>query len=263
MTSRRISLIIVGIIGLAAVGGAFAAAGLVPSELNDGVGTGDVPPNQPTEDRAPNEEDDRSPDADRPGEHTMIVSTANSLTVTASEGQVIRGKTSLDRGTNLTVRALSENSSQPFLKSNETVVEDDGTFRVTYNFSMIKPGTEFLTEVRHDGQVVANKTGSVTAPPDNSASLEYEGSRLFLGSTTEEVVDGSTDLPSGSKIAVRLHGSGDQVFLKQRTTTVAENGSFAVSFDLSDIEEGVTFRVAVRHDGERLTYTTGEITQSE
>lgn len=263
MTSRRISLILVGIIGLAGITGAFAAAGLVPSDMNDGAGAGDVPSSQQTENPAPTEEDDRSSDADPAGEHTMIVSTSKSLTVTALEGQVIRGKTSLDPGTDLTVRALSENSSQPFLKSNETVVEEDGTFRVTFNFSKIKPGIKFRTEVHRNGQVLANRTAEVTAPPDNSASLNYEGSRLFLQSTTEEEVEGSTDIQPGSEIAVRIHGSGDQAFLKQRTATVTENGSFAVTFDLSDIEEGVTFRVAVRHDGERLTYATGEIFHPE
>lgn len=263
MTSPRLSLIIVGIIGLAGLAGAFAAAGLVPSDMNDGVGAGDTPSSQQTDDPVPNEEGDRSTDADRSGDHTMIVSTSKSLTVTASEGRVIRGKTSLDPGTDLTVRALSENSSQPFLKSSETVVEEDGTFRVTFNFSMIEPGIEFRIEVHHDGQVLANRTAEVTAPPDNSASLNYEGSRLVLGSTTEEVVDGSTDLPPGSEIAVRIHGGGDQAFLQQRPATVAENGSFAVTFDLSDIAEGATFRVAVRHDGERLTYATGEISHSE
>ncbi|WP_255195084.1 BGTF surface domain-containing protein [Halorarius litoreus] len=86
--------------------------------------------------------------------------TGERITVQNTTGQTVRGATSLDPGTNVTVRARSSGSS-PFLKSTVATVRENGTFVATFDFSGVDPGTEFTVTAHHAGDTV-ERSGAVT-----------------------------------------------------------------------------------------------------
>lgn len=257
-----VALIVVAI-GLTGLVAAFAPAGLspnasapadAPAESTSAV-PGDTTAGAPAD-------DDGNPYSDAEiAEHTRIVSSTKPLTVTAADGEVIRGMTPLAAGTELTVRVRSDVSAQPFVRSVETTVEDDGTFRGTFDLSTASPGTEISVAVHHDGRELARRTAVVEAAVDGTA-LDYDGDRLTVRNEPGQLIRGTTDLEPGTEVRVRLHSGGDQAFVKQRMATVRDDGRFAASFDFTDIEPGMTFRISVAHDGDRLTYVTGEVAGS-
>ncbi|WP_255150010.1 BGTF surface domain-containing protein [Halorarius halobius] len=181
------------------------------------------------------------------------------IQVRAASEQVVRGETSLEPGTTVTVRLRSAGSDHPFLLSEDATVAEDGTFRATFNLSETDAGQTFDAAAIHDGETLARSNGTITEAPSETASLEYEGDAVTLRSATGQTVSGTTSLDAGQHVAVRMHGSGESPFLKSQSATVTDDGTFSVAYNMSGVDEGSQFRVVVVHDGERLTYAPGEV----
>lgn len=86
----------------------------------------------------------------------------NVLTLRSQPNQVVKGASTLPEGATLVVRLRSSNSERPFIKSNETTVDVDGAFRVTFDLSDIPPGTTVRAVALYDGTELATTTGIVT-----------------------------------------------------------------------------------------------------
>lgn len=185
----------------------------------------------------------------------------------ATSGQVVRGETPLSPGTGLTVRVLAA-AGNPFVRSAAATVGGDHSFNATFDLSGVSPGTEVRVLVVHDGEELANVTAEVVAPegatptPGTATELDYEGDALALQSGAGQVVSGTTALPAGTEVVVRLQGSGGQAFVRQATATVREDGTFRATFDLSGIDPGASFTVTVVSDGEVLAEAAGEVVES-
>lgn len=220
---------------------------------------------------------------------TRLATENGTVTLRAAPDQTVSGRTDLAAGTTLSVRVQSESPSTPFLRTAETTVTEDGTFAVTVNLSQVTDQPTFSVSVRHTDETVATTTGQVvgeaTSPlsesdPDESdrepvdtegsndaqsranTSFVVDGEQLTLESAPAARLQGETDLAAGTTVSVRLRSSSqDHPFLRSQETTVAENGTFAVTFDLSTIESGTTFEASARADGEDLVTRTGTVTE--
>lgn len=85
------------------------------------------------------------------------------------------------------------------------------------------------------------------APPNGPAVL----------ATDSVAVEGRTSFPPGSPVSVRLS-------LPEETRTadaVVRNGSYAATFDLSDVPNGTAYDLAVRHGARTYASTTGVVRQ--
>jgi hypothetical protein len=99
-----------------------------------------------------------------------------------------------------------------------------------------------------------------TALAAASASLDREGDSLTLRAESGRAVSGSTSLPADAGVSVRLRGQGEEVFLKSKATTTADDGSFEVTVDLSGVDAASAgpVTVAAIHDGTTLTTTEAQ-----
>jgi PGF-CTERM protein/surface glycoprotein (TIGR04207 family) len=124
---------------------------------------------------------------DDEGEETFVEFNANEVDaevdepfdVSQAEGQTISGTTNIAPGTELTVRVRSDDVNPSFLKTASSVVQSDGTYSATFDFSEQSVGDEYDIQVNgfiyddgpteEDGTVVeavATDTDTDTATPE-------------------------------------------------------------------------------------------------
>ncbi|WP_137283230.1 BGTF surface domain-containing protein [Halorussus salinisoli] len=191
------------------------------------------------------------------------------LTLQSGPGQAIRGRTNLQAGTKLSVRVESE-SGKPFLMTDETVVDQNGTFRTVVDLSDVPPGTEFTVTVHRDGTDLTATEGTVVECTDacegqstddaaTETAFTFAGDRLALQSGPGRAVTGRTELPAGTELGVRLESEGEPKFYKSSTVTVDSEGRFRAVFDLWDLPPGTEFRATVDRDDVDLATTKGTV----
>lgn len=98
-----------------------------------------------------------------------------------------------------------------------------------------------------------------TADAAETPRFVHDGEQLTLEPASGQTIRGETDLEGGTELSVRVRSSGENPFLRSRPTTVDEDGTFEVTFDMSDVPEGTTFEVTAHRNGTRLAATTGEV----
>jgi PGF-CTERM protein len=105
--------------------------------------------------------------------------------------------------------------------------------------------------------------GSGPAAQENATvSLRYQGDGPTFRPTAGQTVRGETTLSPGTELTVRLRSSGaETAFLRSQSTTVAENGTFAVSFDLRDLQDAsdTVVTVTVRASGQQQAQVDGRL----
>lgn len=104
-------------------------------------------------------------------------------------------------------------------------------------------------------------TDSPTPTPREGTYLRYDGDAVTVESAAGQELAGETDLPDGSELAIRLRASGDNPFLKSKQVTV-EDGSFAATFDMSEVPAGTEFEITVRHDGSAVAEASGDVVEN-
>lgn len=82
--------------------------------------------------------------------------------------QTIRGETTLEPGTNLSLSVEGEN----FYMSQVVTVTDRGTFEGTFDFSTKAPGEELEITLRHGRTTLAETTGEIEPCPDGCETTE-------------------------------------------------------------------------------------------
>lgn len=97
------------------------------------------------------DEDGATSDADG----ATLVYEGEELTLENTGNATVRGETTLEPGTALTVRIRSTSEGQRFLRSNEVLVTEDGTFETAFNLTGVTPGATFSLVVRGaEGELV-------------------------------------------------------------------------------------------------------------
>jgi hypothetical protein len=253
------------VVGVAAVTGAIAIDGSpAPTQAN----TTDDPTATPA-----------------PVDGTVIDSDNETLRLDAAEGQVVSGRTDIAAGENLTIRLQSvDNASTAFLINTETTVSEDGRYRTTVDLSGITDQPAFELRVRHDGDVVANRSGQVvgnaTDPvgdddyeayepvgndsetPTADASFVVEGDQLTLPATADATVDAEADLDAGTTVDVRLRSTNASApFLRVEEATVNDDGTLSATFNMSATEPGDEFEASIYNNGSTLTTEPGVVAE--
>lgn len=92
-------------------------------------------------------------------------------------------------------------------------------------------------------------------------SLATANETVRVHGTADATVGGNTTLDTGRELTVRIRSTAETNprFFKSNTTTVEQDGRFAVEFDLSDYSAGDTFTVAVLHNGSRVAEADGRV----
>ncbi len=200
------------------------------------------------------------------GEGTHVVSDGDRLVLESGPGRAIRGRTDLPAGTKLSVRVQSQSGEHPFLMTDETTVDRNGTFRAVVDFSDVPPDTNFSVVIHHDGTDLTETEGTVVECDDcggrsgdaaTETNFAFAGDRFTLGNGPGRAVRVRTALPAGTEVSVRLKSSG--LFLKARTVTVDADGRVRAVFDLWDIPSRTEFEASVHREDRELAATGGTV----
>lgn len=93
-----------------------------------------------------------------------------SLALQSTDDQTVTGTSTLDAGTNLTVRVRAS-GEEPFRQSRQVAVDENATFSATFDLDALPVGTEATVEVLQNGTTL----DEVTAPIRPAYSGFYEG----------------------------------------------------------------------------------------
>lgn len=109
------------------------------------------------------------------------------------------------------------------------------------------------------GATVTTAAGTQSTPAEN-ATIDHDGDRLTLEAAPGQTISGTTTLPSGEPVSVRLRSTSESPFLRTIETTTGANGSFEGQVDLHNVDPGAAFEITVLHDGTELTTDSGVVT---
>lgn len=180
----------------------------------------------------------------------------------ADGNATVSGTTTLDAGTELSVRVQSADGATPrFFRVAEATVGEDGSFAATFDLSDITSERDVNVSVRAPdatrevaGRVIAPEGGfTAPTPTADDAAVSFDGTELVASENA--TLSGTTDAAPGTEISVRLRSADDGVqFLMIGEATVDEDGSFTVEFDTSDIYEQRSIEIVVA--GDELNHST-------
>ncbi|MEF8857963.1 MAG: BGTF surface domain-containing protein [Halolamina sp.] len=102
-------------------------------------------------------------------------------------------------------------------------------------------------------------TFEVAAP---STSLDSDP--VQVEAAADQAVSGTTNYAPGTELTVRVRSTTDVApgFFNTQDVTVAADGTFSASFDMSDQTAGDTFTVTVRKAGNEVTSADGEVVEA-
>ncbi|SDY43153.1 DUF7827 domain-containing protein [Halobellus clavatus] len=121
--------------------------------------------------------------------------------VANAEGQTISGDTNIAPGTELTIRVRSQDGTSPsFLKTASPVVQPDGSFNATFDFSGQNVGDQydivvvnpFVGDTEEEGEVVESMSMTTEAP---DTTTEAPDTTTEAPDTTTEAPDTTTEAP--------------------------------------------------------------------
>lgn len=93
--------------------------------------------------------------------------------------------------------------------------------------------------------------------PDAEVAPSPPAGRVVLAPVADATVAGTTNLPDGERVVVRLDGTARSLPVQRRTTV--RDGRFAASFYLRNYDPGTRFDVVVRHGGETIATAPGRV----
>jgi|GEM_PF-873913 len=92
----------------------------------------------------------------------------------------------------------------------------------------------------------------------SDTSIDHDGANLTLEAGPNQTVTGETGLDPGTTVQVRVVSTDDaNPYLFAGETTVAEDGTFAATLDLSDVPPNTTFNASVYGNDRTLAETAG------
>jgi hypothetical protein len=110
------------------------------------------------------------------------------------------------------------------------------------------------------GPLVGGATATGPASPPADTTFVHEGDSLTVNATAGAVVAGTTDLPPGTEVSVRLQSTdSDSPFLLTDSVTVDRDGHFRTVVDLSAVSPGSEFAAVVHYNGTTVAETTGTV----
>lgn len=207
-------------------------------------------------------------------ESTQLIYSGEALTLQAGPGQVVRGKTDLPAGTDLSIRIRNAGGSLNFFKVSSATVAKDGTFSATFDLSDVPAGTPVNVTVVANGSTLVSARGEVrtctdacaTPTPSNpSATIDGSENGITLAAGPGRYVAGSTNLPPGAELTIRILERGDTAAgkLASRIVTVGGNQTFRAVFNFSGVAPTTPVKVLVVHNGSRIASGNATIVACE
>lgn len=253
---------------------------LVVREASDDGGTATAEPPALPGDRADSEAITVLPSEER-------------LLVEPSAGQTIRGETTFDAGTNLSVRAKAA-SGVKYLKVTRVSVNDSGGFAATFDFAAADPGSTFELVVvgpNETREVVPGRVNGTWVPPETEAESDSSDDgddtvtgdyplpeddadsdaitvlpseeNLSVEAAAGRVVRGETSLEPGTTLHVRVRSVDGRNFLKSAEAEVGEFGTFSTRLDFDGIPSGTTFVLRVQGPDDTVEAVPGRVVDCE
>lgn len=151
------------------------------------------------------------------------------LGLQAAGNQTVTGTSSLDAGTEITIRLRSADES-PFLKQRQTTVEADGSFEATFDLSSTEPGTEYTAVVvGDDGQLSEPVEGQIREPGTEISTVGMETTTRVAAGETARI---NVSMPAGGNVELRI---GDEEEVGYAVTVALydhdEDGEVGLRFD--------------------------------
>lgn len=121
-----------------------------------------------------------------------------------------------------------------------------------------------LVTVSGAAAVAAPSTGpapeATTQADDGGTTIDTDNGTLTLDAAPNQTLTGESDLEPGTDLTVRLRSSGSSMpFLRSADATVADDGTWTATVDLSSVSDQPRFTAVVIHDGDRLANVTGRV----
>ncbi|MEF8915672.1 BGTF surface domain-containing protein [Natronomonas sp.] len=126
------------------------------------------------------------------------------LHLEAAGNQTVTGTSTLDAGTEVTVRIRSSGEN-PFLMQRQVAIREDGTFAATFDLSSVPPGSEYTAVVvGDDGELSEPVSGTIREPGTEVSTVGMETNvRVAAGETARLNVSmpasGSVELKIGDE----------------------------------------------------------------
>ncbi|WP_228841710.1 BGTF surface domain-containing protein [Haloarcula sp. CBA1127] len=189
----------------------------------------------------------------------------DSLPLHADEQQVVTGETTLEPGTEMTVRILSENSSNPFLYQRQVIVQPNGTFVAQFDLSRPPANISYELSAHVDGDTLFERTETI-APCDGNCTdtvpeIETPES-TDDGENVVEVSQGDTaeipvSMTDGGTKTLSIGSEAANYRINATVSDDDDDGEVLVLFDTAVAgTDGATLSVA--DDGDSLTVTESE-----
>ncbi|WP_276239226.1 BGTF surface domain-containing protein [Halobaculum marinum] len=221
-----------------------------------------------------------SPPASTDAASAAFVYAGDAITVEAEPRQAIRGETTLDPGTEVTVSLRSTGDTEPRFVQRETVtVTPDGTFTAAVDFSQQRGGGTFSARLLYDGEVVDEAPGEIVAsdgstpgptatPAEASSTPSTTTERTderFLPGFPKSLLSGTVGDSVSIEITVSPGGTatlriGGEEAGYETSATVRDDdgdGSVTVVFDTAAASDPERV-LAVADDGDTLVSTTSD-----
>lgn len=193
----------------------------------------------------------------------VVLHDGRELTVDNRSGQVIRGRTNLPPGSEVTIQLRSSDSAAPFIKQTQGTVDANGTFRAVFGFADVAQDVAFRVAVRYNGTeltttrgliVCRNGCGPTATPGERTTPADravYEGAEV-----------GVVQVANGSVARIRLRlgeadaalltvGSPSATYAVEATVRDGDgDGAVVVLFDTAAAGNGTALSAAA--DGDRV-----------
>jgi hypothetical protein len=149
--------------------------------------------------------------------------------------QQITGTTSLENGSQVTVRIRSTDSQQPFLRQTVVSVDQDGSFAASVDFGNIERGIEFSVGLYYNGTELATAPGVVggcdptCGEPSGDATF---GQNVYQG-TAGEALEMTVELSDRDSAFVRFGEDDTGVTLPFTVTDGDGDGTVTVVLETS------------------------------
>ncbi|WP_459193428.1 DUF7827 domain-containing protein [Halosimplex sp. J119] len=245
---------------------------LDPASYDLSLGDPDDPPSIASLALLAGDDGDQSDESD--GDTATPKPTHNGTTLDTTDGEVrvapaaeqtISGETTLDAGTPISIRVVSESPSSPFLVTAVTEVDDDGTFEGTFDFSDMSSGTEISVDVRTDDRFLARGTGTITDCesdcPTRTASGGDDGTPASASLDADEIdVESVVEVEQGAVARVPItFGDADALTI---TVGDEESANYETTATIRDTNgDGravLVFRTNATDDSDRPALAVAE-----
>ncbi|AJF27769.1 hypothetical protein SG26_18640 (plasmid) [Haloarcula sp. CBA1115] len=189
----------------------------------------------------------------------------DSFPLHSDEQQVITGETTLESGTEMTVRIQSADASNPFLQQRQVSVQPNGTFVAQFDMSAVPANTSYELSAHVDGDTLFERTGTVaecdsncTDPvPDIQTPTETDEDENVVTVSQGETAEIPVSMTDGGNKTLSV---GSEAVNYQINATVSdddEDGEVLVLFDTAAAGTDAE-TLSVADDGDSLTVTATE-----